>query len=56
MEGFAVLRAAAASGVPAIELRAISNAFDAPRTEWRIDEAIAALAGALPRLIEAYRA
>ena len=30
MEGFAVLRAAEAAGVPAIELRAVSNAFDAP--------------------------
>ena len=29
MEGFGVLRAAAAAGVPALELRAVSNAFDA---------------------------
>jgi futalosine hydrolase len=56
MEGFAVLRAAEAAGVPAIELRAISNAFDAPREEWRIDEALAALATAVPLLIEAYGA
>jgi len=56
MEGFAVLRAAEAAGVPAIELRAVSNAFDAPREEWRIDEALAALARAVPLLIEAFGA
>jgi nucleoside phosphorylase len=53
MEGFAVLRAAAAAGVPALELRAISNAFDAPRAAWRIDEALAALAVATGALLEA---
>ena len=47
MEGFGVLRAAAAAGVPALELRAVSNAYGAPRADWRIDEAIAALAGAV---------
>jgi futalosine hydrolase len=52
MEGFAVLRAAAAAGVPALELRAVSNAFDAPRAEWRIDEALEALARATAVLIE----
>jgi futalosine hydrolase len=56
MEGFAVLRAAAIAGVPAIELRAVSNVFDAARSEWRIDEAIAALARAVPTLIEAFDA
>jgi predicted 5'-methylthioadenosine/S-adenosylhomocysteine nucleosidase len=56
MEGFAVLRAAAAAGVPAIELRAISNAFDSPRAEWRIDAALEALARAVPLLIEAFGA
>ncbi len=53
MEGFAVLRAAAAAGVPALELRAVSNAFDMPRADWRIDEALAALARATDVLIEA---
>ncbi len=53
MEGFAVLRAAAEAGVPALELRAVSNSYDAERADWRIDEALAALAGALPRLLEA---
>ena len=53
MEGFGVLRAAAAAGVPALELRAISNSFDDERGAWRIDDAIAALAGAVPILLEA---
>jgi futalosine hydrolase len=34
MEGFAVLRAAQLAGVPAIELRAISNRCAAPKREW----------------------
>jgi futalosine hydrolase len=53
MEGFAVLRAAERAGVPALELRAISNRYDDPRGDWRIDEALDALARAVPRLIEA---
>ena len=53
MEGFAVLRAAAAAGVPALELRAVSNGFDAPRAQWRIDEALEELARATGVLIEA---
>ena len=53
MEGFAVLRAAAAAGVPALELRAVSNSFDADRSDWRIDDALAALAAAVPLLLEA---
>jgi futalosine hydrolase len=52
MEGFAVLRAAALAGVPAVEVRAISNAVDEPdRALWRLDEALAALAAAIPRLL-----
>jgi futalosine hydrolase len=51
MEGFGVLRACELSGVPAVELRAISNSPDeADRANWRFDEAFAALAGALDRL------
>ena len=43
MEGFAVLRACALAGVPAVELRAISNAIDEPdRAKWRFDEALRA--------------
>ena len=53
MEGFGVLRAAAAARVPAIELRAVSNAYDADRADWRIDLALDALARALPTLLEA---
>jgi futalosine hydrolase len=50
MEGFAVLRAAAGAGVPALELRAVSNRYDDPRSDWRIDEALQALTGALAAL------
>ena len=51
MEGFAVLRACALAGVPAVELRAVSNAIDeADRSKWRFDDALAALADALKRL------
>jgi futalosine hydrolase len=51
MEGFGVLRACGLAGVPAVELRAISNSpDDADRTRWRFDEAFAALADALQRL------
>ena len=43
MEGFGVLRACALAGVPAVELRAISNAIDEPdRAKWRFDDALAA--------------
>jgi futalosine hydrolase len=51
MEGFGVLRACELAGVPAVELRAISNSPDeADRKLWRFDEAFAALAAALERL------
>ena len=51
MEGFGVLRACELAGVPAVELRAISNSPDeADRTRWRFDDAFAALASALQRL------
>jgi nucleoside phosphorylase len=53
MEGFGVLRAAREGGVPALELRAVSNRFASPRSEWRIDEAIAALADAVAVFLEA---
>ncbi|MGZ8692153.1 MAG: phosphorylase family protein [Gaiellaceae bacterium] len=52
MEGFAVLRAARLAGVPAVEVRAVSNEIDErDRTRWRFDDALAALAAALPRLL-----
>ncbi len=51
MEGFGVLRACELAGVPAVELRAISNSPGEPdRAKWRFDDAFAALAGALERL------
>ena len=53
MEGYAVLRAAALAGVPAVEVRVLANAVGEPdRARWRFAEAKAALAGALPRLVE----
>jgi len=53
MEGYAVLRAAALAGVPAVEVRVLSNAVGEPdRGKWQFDEAKDALAAALPALIE----
>jgi nucleoside phosphorylase len=53
MEGFGVLRAAAVAGVPALELRAVSNLVaDTDRSLWRIGEALDALRAALPPLLE----
>ncbi len=52
MEGYAVLRAAALAGVPAIEVRVLANAIGEPdRRRWRFDEAKALLAELLPGLI-----
>ena len=52
MEGFAVLRAAELAGVPAVELRAVSNEIGEPdRSLWRLEDGLAALEAALPRLI-----
>jgi nucleoside phosphorylase len=54
MEGFAVLRAAALAGVPAVEVRAVSNEVAEPdRARWLIEEALEALASAIPRLLSA---
>ncbi|MBV8480896.1 MAG: hypothetical protein JOY72_11425 [Actinobacteria bacterium] len=51
MEGYAVLRACALAGVPAVELRAISNSPDEPdRSKWRFEEAFAVLGSALDQL------
>jgi futalosine hydrolase len=56
MEGFGVLRAAQLAGIPAIEVRAISNEIgEADRARWRIDDALAALRDAIPRLVAALR-
>jgi len=52
MEGFAVLRAASHAGIPAIEVRAISNQIaEADRARWRFDEAFAAIIAATPTLV-----
>jgi futalosine hydrolase len=54
MEGFGVLRAAAIAGVPAIEVRTISNEVEEPdRARWYFDEALDALAAVLPVLVAA---
>ena len=56
MEGFAVLRAAQLAGVPAVEVRAVSNEIDeADRARWRFDDALRALELALPRLLAELR-
>jgi nucleoside phosphorylase len=54
MEGFGVLRAAAVHGVPAVELRAISNAIAEPdRSRWDFPGALAAVAAAGERVLAA---
>lgn len=51
MEGFAVLRACELAGVPAVELRAISNEIgESDRRRWHVDVALDALARVLPIL------
>lgn len=53
MEGFGVLRAAALAGVPAVEVRGVSNLVaEADRSRWRIADALDALRAAVPRLLE----
>ena len=54
MEGFAVLRACAVAGVPALELRVVSNEVEeADRTRWDFGGALAVLAEAGPRALAA---
>jgi futalosine hydrolase len=56
MEGFGVLRAAQLAGVPAIEVRAISNHIEEPdRTRWRIEQACQTIAAITPALVTALR-
>lgn len=53
MEGFAVLRAAELAGVPAVEVRVISNSpAESDRGKWRFEEAFAQLGEAVPPLLE----
>lgn len=56
MEGFAVLEAARAAGIPAIEVRAISNLVTDPRERWRLTDAAALAAEAAGRLAAAVSA
>jgi len=52
MEGFGALRAAQLAGVPALEVRAISNAVTEPdRARWDVAGALDALRAALPPLL-----
>jgi len=54
MEGFGVLRAASLAGVPAVEVRAVSNAVaESDRALWRTEDALSMLAAAVPSLLEA---
>jgi len=54
MEGFAVLRACALAGVPAVELRVVSNEIEeADRARWDFRGALAVLAVAGPRALAA---
>lgn len=54
MEGFAVLRAAERAGIPALEVRAISNEIEErDRARWHFDAAFAAIVAATPRLVAA---
>jgi|LauGreDrversion4_2_1035121.scaffolds.fasta_scaffold03851_10 nucleoside phosphorylase len=54
MEGFGVLRAAERLGVPAIEVRAISNDIEeVDRTRWAFDTAFTAITAATPHLVSA---
>jgi predicted 5'-methylthioadenosine/S-adenosylhomocysteine nucleosidase len=56
MEGFGVLRACALAGVPAVEVRAISNELgEADRSRWELERGLEALHAALPRLLAAAR-
>jgi futalosine hydrolase len=56
MEGFAVLRAAELAGVPAVELRCISNLVDErDRARWRFTEALETLERAVQRLLAQLR-
>ncbi|GGX46904.1 futalosine hydrolase [Streptomyces fructofermentans] len=51
MEGFGVAEAAAAHGVPVLEVRAVSNPVGPrDRAAWRIGEALAVLTGAFGKL------
>jgi nucleoside phosphorylase len=57
MEGFAVLRAAGLAGVPAVEIRAVSNELgEEDRQRWDVPAALERLCAALPALAAAIEA
>jgi futalosine hydrolase len=52
MEGFAVLRAAQLAGIPAVEVRAVSNEIEEEdRARWHFDAAFAAVVAVTPTLV-----
>jgi nucleoside phosphorylase len=52
MEGFGVLRAAERAGVPALEVRVVSNEIgEEDRSRWQVDVALDALEDALPKIV-----
>ena len=54
MEGFGVLRAAERAGVPAVEVRAVSNEIgEEDRSRWQLGVALDALEDALPKIVRA---
>jgi nucleoside phosphorylase len=54
MEGFGVLRACSLAGVPAVEVRAISNDLgEGDRARWMIQRGLEVLHAAMPRLLRA---
>ena len=56
MEGFGVLRAAALAGVPAVEVRVVSNAVaEVDRARWDVAGALGTLGEAIRALVEALR-
>jgi len=53
MEGFSVLRACELAGVPAVEVRVISNSpTEVDRSRWRFEDAFARLGEIVPLLLE----
>jgi nucleoside phosphorylase len=54
MEGFGVLRACALAGVPAVEVRAVSNDLgEGDRSRWMVRRALEVLDDAIPQLLAA---
>ena len=54
MEGFGVLRAAERAGVPAVEVRVVSNEIgEEDRSRWQVDAALDALEEVLPKAVRA---